>query len=382
MLAKHKRRIRRNPQMTNHSQFKYLHKRWLKQIHLNELECFSTKHFDPRDFIKPLELASIENTSITDACSYYRVQGQHIPSAELVLKQVREIQPEVMDIYVNQVLRHQFYTLPREHRKYLKRSGVLIVDFHEDPYYGDRKNPEVIRRRLKQSTKHFYSYLTADLYSPRGMQTIAVRFQRPGETISGLFWDLMAWVEMILTPKLILMDGEFSNVLVMVPLLQDRIVFITRKDVSYRMRALALTYELTDNWAQYRRFHAVTIREKQRRYHEITIHVTFHLVKGKMKALAIPPFLQITPEEAVRMYKHRFAIETGYRDKHLFQARTTSKHRSIRLMIFLFAISLWNLWQSFLLAVFPRTNRPLSRFACWRRQTRVIKRFLKRDELL
>ena len=101
-----------------------------------------------------------------------------------------------------------------------------------------------------------------------------------------------------------------------------------------------------------------------------------------MKALAVPPFLPITPKKAADMYKHRFAIETGYRDKHLFQARTTSNSVSIRLMLFLFAIILWNLWQSFLLAVYPRTDRPLKQIARWRRQARTIKRFLKRDELL
>lgn len=382
MPSKHRRRIRGNPQLTNHSQFKYLRKRWAKQTLLNELKCFSTKQFEPQDFIKPLELASVDNTSITDACSYYRFLGQHIPSSELVLKQLREIKPELMEIQINQVLRQQFQTLPREHRKYLKRSGVLIVDFHEDPYYGDLANPDVVQGRVKRSTKHFYSYLTADLYSPRGMQTVAVRFQRPGEKISALFWDLLAWVEMIFSPKMILMDGEFSNVLVMDPLLQQKTSFIARKSVSYRMKTLALAYELTDSWEQHRRFHAITIREKQRKYHEITIYVTFHRVKGEMKALVIPPFLHFTPEEAERTYKHRFAIETGYRDKHLFQARTTSKNCSIRLMLFLFAIILWNLWQSFLLAVFPRTNRPLRRLTRWRRQARTIKRFLKRDELL
>ncbi|MFX1533897.1 MAG: hypothetical protein ACFFDI_06645 [Promethearchaeota archaeon] len=54
--------------MTTHSQFKNLRQRWLKRTALNELDCLTTRQFQPANFLKVLELASVDTTSISDAC--------------------------------------------------------------------------------------------------------------------------------------------------------------------------------------------------------------------------------------------------------------------------------------------------------------------------
>ena len=58
---------------------------------------------------------------------------------------------------------------------------------------------------------------------------------------------------------------------------------------------------------------------------------------------------KITPYKADLLYKHRFSIESGYRDKHKFQIFTCTKILSTRLLVYLFAVLLWNCWQSFLI---------------------------------
>ena len=83
----------------------------------------------------------------------------------------------------------------------------------------------------------------------------------------------------------------------------------------------------------------------------------------------------MTADEAIKYYDKRFSIETGYRDKHLFQARTTSIHLSIRYVIFLCAIMLWNLWQAFMILVSRTVNRYTNRLSSWRRQIRTVKLF-------
>ncbi|MFW9994097.1 MAG: hypothetical protein ACFFD4_18780 [Candidatus Odinarchaeota archaeon] len=48
---------------------------------------FNTEKHTAGSFIKPLELASTANVSITAACTLYRANGERVPSAELVPKQ-------------------------------------------------------------------------------------------------------------------------------------------------------------------------------------------------------------------------------------------------------------------------------------------------------
>ncbi|MFX0062356.1 MAG: hypothetical protein ACFFC7_09235 [Candidatus Hermodarchaeota archaeon] len=170
------------------------------------------------------------------------------------------------------------------------------------------------------------------------------------------------------------MDGEFAKVRIFEGLLQQGIPFLVRKNVTNRLFGLKLAYELTDNWLRLLQVHVVTFQDHSKR-HQATVHVIFHQTKGEMKALAFSPQLQFGPKEAERLYSRRFSVETGYRDKYVFQARTTTLHLSIRLLLYLFAIILWNLWQAFLFSVFPHKTTPLPKVNQWRRRSRTVKRF-------
>ncbi|MFX0062355.1 MAG: hypothetical protein ACFFC7_09230 [Candidatus Hermodarchaeota archaeon] len=136
--------------------------------YLNEVDFLRTKHFMPPDFLKSFLLASVDNTSITDAFTYHRVQGFGCPSSELVLQCCRSVAPTEMEVHVNWALRQQFQDLPPAFRRTFKKGGVVIIDFHGDPYYGNRENPLVTKGPTKRSTQWSSQYLTAALASPRG----------------------------------------------------------------------------------------------------------------------------------------------------------------------------------------------------------------------
>lgn len=374
-------KLRINPKLKNHSEFQKLFARWKRQNPLNELESFKTRHFNPSQFWRPLELAAIENWSITGASLYYRSLGMKIPSSETILNCCHLEGDYKMEIQLNHTLEAFFQGLPGKVRRKFRQLGVVIVDVHEDPYYGKPDNPNVRGIRPNRSAKLAYCYLTADLYTPTGKLTIAHVLWRPGEPLEAVFGDLLTRIEFILTPKLIIFDGEFTTVNIMNLLWQKGIPFVGRLRVSYRIRPLALAYSLTDNWEKLRQWRAMTLRANEKKP-EITVHVTFQRVHTEMKALVISPALDWTPEEAVQWYGKRFSIDTGYRDKHQFQGRTSSKTLAVRYLILLFAYIFWNLCQIFFLLVNRGLNKNLPRIAKWRREFRTIKVFLLREVVL
>ena len=378
-MARSKLRI--NPKLKNHTEFQKLFARWKRQNPLNDVESFKTRHFNPLQFWRPLELAAIENWSITGASLYYRSLGMKIPSSETLLNCCHLEGDDKMEIQLNHTLEAFFQGLPGKVRRKFRQLGIVIIDVHEDPYYGKSDNPNIRGIRPNRSAKLAYCYLTADLYTPTGKLTIALVLWRPGEPLEAVFGDLLARIEFILTPKLLIFDGEFTNVRIMKLLRQKRISFVGRLRISYRIRPLALAYSLTDKWEKLRQWRAMTLRSDDRRS-EITVHVTFQRVHTKIKALVISPDLDWSPEEAERWYGKRFNIESGYRDKHQFQARTSSKALAVRYLILLFAYIFWNLCQIFFLLVNRGLNKSLSRIAKWRREFRTIKVFLLRDVVL
>ncbi len=374
-------KIRSNPKLTNHIIYKNLRSRWRKRNHLNKLELFQTRDFTPEMFFKPLELASFDNTSITDACMYYRGKEIPCPSAEEVLLRCREEGADKMAIHVNHALEQQYQDIPGKIRRQFSKQGIIIIDFHTDPYYGTSDNPDVVPILAKRSTTLAYSFLTADVYVSKKKQTIALVHRRRGEAIEDLFWDLMTQVEFLITPKLLIMDGELTTVKIMEELQQRGYSFIGRKRLTNRLRPLALAYSLTDNWEKKRTFRAMRFLDMTKKV-ETTVHVTFQKIQGQMKGLVISPDLQLTPDEADQLYSLRFNIETGYRDKHCFQGRTTSNNLAIRLVLFLFAIMHWNLWYIFLMTASNGCTGNLTSVGIWRRRLRTIKRLTLRDDLL
>ena len=196
-----------------------------------------------------------------------------------------------------------------------------------------------------------------------------------------LFWDIMTYVAWCVTPKLIILDGEFTTTAIMGTLQQKGYPFIGRHAITNRMKALALAYELTDNWKKKRKWTPITFLNKAKN-RTTTVPVTFQQEYGHIKALVKSPDLPFTPDEVEKLYSIRFTIETGYRDKHDFQAQTCSKHLAFRLLLFLFACMLWNVWNAFLLLV-PSVNSPyVTRLNTWRRRKPAIRLFTLRDELL
>ena len=142
-----------------------------------------------------------------------------------------------------------------------------------------------------------------------------------------------------------------------------------------------MAYSLTDNWEPKRQWHQIELCSAPPTQH-VTIHVPFQKVHNEFKAIVKSPGLDWSPDKAVQWYKKRFNIETGYRDKHQFQARTSSKSLTIRFLILLFAFIFWNLCQIFFLLVKKGQNSTLKRVARWRREYRTIKVFLLRDMVL
>ena len=334
--------------MKNHTEFQILFVRWKKRNYFQEVELLKTKHFTTDEFLKPLILASNEKLSITSACTYYRSLGVKCPSAELVLKCCRDIPPRKIEIHLNHALEQQFNNLSGKVRRNLRKKGVIVIDFHGDPFYGNPRNPHITKAAMSRSTSSAYCYLTADLYSPKGNLTIAVVFRRQGEAIQSMFFDLLARIECFITPKMLLFDGEFSSAKILHELDQRGILYISRRAITARIKPLALAYTLSDNWKNKRRFHVVTVRDKWRHV-ELPIRITFQTRFNRLKAIVVSPLLTLTADEAIKFYDKRFSIETGYRDKHLFQARTTPINLSVQFVIFLFAIMLWNLWQAFMI---------------------------------
>ncbi|TXT53155.1 MAG: hypothetical protein BAJALOKI1v1_2740001, partial [Promethearchaeota archaeon] len=168
-------------------------------------------------------------------------------------------------------------------------------------------------------------------------------------TIKSLVEQLLTQIEKIITPRVIIFDGEFSSVATLAFLTQKNIKFIARKSRSPAIKAHLVSHYSMPDWERFQAWHLVRLTSWRSRVKSMDVDVCPHNVNGTMKTLIKSPEWKITPQYAESLYAKRFNIETGYRTKHHFHAFTCTKSLSTRLLLFFVAAFLWNCWQAFLI---------------------------------
>ena len=318
---------------------------------LNKLVPFNTRKYSPKDYFTVLEQASIQEISIKQTCLMSRLQNRSCPSPEQVMKCCRSNSLETMTNFINTTLKEQFYVLPKNIQQQLKKAGTLIIDFHQDPYYGVKDNPDVRKGKLKKSTNLFYEYFTADLYCKTGCFTIAIFHRTPGENIFSLTKRLLEHVKETLNLKIIIFDGEFPAIDVLNFLQQNDIKFLGRKSRTNKVKEHLKEYYGENDWQKKRKWRPIELFSNLSQSKKIRVDICPQNVRGEIKTLIKTSGWSITPKYGDKLYKKRFNIETGFRDKHKFQIFTCTKILSTRLLFFLIACIQWNCWQGFLIWV-------------------------------
>ena len=333
----------------SNSHYKEIHQKLLNLNLFKDLSSFTTRKYDSREYFTVIEQASINRMSIKHTCLMQRFLGRQYPSPEQVMKCCREISSERMAKFVNSALKLQFNALPKNLQHQLKKSAILIIDFHQDCYYGNKTNPDVKKGRVKKSTNLFYEYLTADLYCKNGCFTIALLHRTPGECIFSLTKKLLDHVQEIISIKTILFDGEFATLDILHLLLQKGINFLGRKSRTEVIKRHIDEYYSNSKGITTRKWRPIRLHSWKSICKNLNVEICPQNIHGVMKFMVKSPGWGIKPEYAEKLYRKRFNIETGYRDKHKFQLFTCTKILSTRLLVFLMATLLWNCWQWFLI---------------------------------
>jgi hypothetical protein len=273
-----------------------------------------------------------------------RKDWEECPSGELMLKCLREIPEADIEPMCNRILLEQYHDLPAQVRDEFKRSGLLIVDFHKEPYWGDPAKVAVMKGKNEHDSWYHFIYLTVDLCSEHYRFTIYMTSRVEGFPIETYLQPALDQVLKVITPRYVLFDGEFPTVQVVIFFEGKNIRHLGRKSQTKAVKMEIFGYRLDPSQIPRRRWHVVTITDSKTG-DQISIHVTVQEVNGRLKVLTKSIWDDITPDDAERLYKMRFSIDNGYRNKHTFMAVTSSRSWAVRMVLFLVSVLLWNVWR-------------------------------------
>jgi hypothetical protein len=311
--------------------------------------------------------AGVSQGSTSWAAQSLKQMGTPMPSADTWFREVEQYSEQQMTHLINNVLQVDSRKRILGHK--FRRNGkrYLVIDFHIDPSYAKKRKGKSVKGKPKNSTIWGWSYLTAELVQGTYRQTVALVLRHAGETIAEHIRRLWAELPHDLHIYAVLFDGEFAST--------DSLRFFLEKNVHFLGRCPA-----RGELSQIKKKGADSSTAKMERYwiqaaktnrndEDAMFDVTWQWVCGESRLLIKDQSWNLTIADAEMIYQTRFSIETDFRDKHLFQPRTSSGSSSVRLL--LASVGCW--WVNGMgraLAVAPDVE---TRQSLWAEQYRTLR---------
>src|SRR5262249_41339227 len=229
-----------------------------------------------------------------------------------------------------------------------RRRGVVAIDVHDRPFYGDRTTAGIVGGQKKHGTKHFYRYATAALVHHRHRYTVGLLALTAACSPHEVVAALLAQMECRrLRLRGVVLDSGFDSGQTLLLLQQRGLSYAvplqrkgkgkTRRNACFAWPAGSLTEV---DW--------VTEKSRQKVRPPAVVAPP---VRGRIHLYAFGGWSAADACSAVRAarlakrwYRKRFGIETSYRQMNQGRATTTRKDVVYRLLLVGLALLLRQVW--------------------------------------
>ncbi len=370
--------------------------------------------WQPQDIIQVLIHACLEQTSPEDICSTWdgpSVDRVHSRIGAHSLDQIERL----VNGWLTEVTSRQIF---HPHTKI-----TLAIDFHQQPYYGDRNPDWVTGMKQKKGTYFAICFLIVSIATGTHRCPIFVRLMtRPllsqkAQVIDAILADLRTWlsVERVLLDRGFCEDAIFQvldarGVQYIIAAVRHWTIKTAAEEIQtcVTQHAAHARVDITDpvllgQWARKQGLDSFRVKYVSTGKHKTPVELVAVLVRHRthhrhpLKRWTYNWYLYITncplsPREIVRLYGKRWIIETDIRCITEFKAITNSTKPQMRFLLYGLAMVFDALWVVFsLLLNRLRSNNSLSiteetRFRIKQSDTllviaRAFKRFLRTEIL-
>jgi hypothetical protein len=295
------------------------------------------------DLLAVLGYASANRISMEAAC--HELKGA--PSANRLREVLAQALPErpILQRALNRILRAQTPQMVKKgKRSYDVAMHLTLIPYHGECYAEEK---EIVRGEAKSGTTHFHGYATASIVHNHQRYVLALRFVEKGESMKTIItWLLNRLKSMGISIRCAYFDKGFCSVLVLKTLQRRKLRFIIPMPVRGKSGGVRTLFQAASRKTTY------TFHSPQHGELEVEAVVVKKYSKGRFKrkgarwfAYAVGQLpLSVAPHQVFEMYRHRFGIETNYRQMNQVRARTTSRQPVIRLLFVGLAFILFNLY--------------------------------------
>lgn len=296
--------------------------------------------FSKNDHLRLLIFASLMNAFAEGASRSL----SRTPSADTLLSYIKSQDEEHVKEAFEAQLKENISKLKRQ-RKLWKPVSVAI-DWHDEMYYGDHeKTPKVNGTKPKNGSSYAFQFLTVSILVDGARLVVGVLLLGSRSELPTLTLCVIEKVrELGVRIKDVTVDAGFFSAEMIAYLKAEfektKLRHIIRMPINRKAKKMRL-------WDG-RRFTYVMEDKKRMSPPSAPQLLSFEVVvaydKEKDYTYLFATNLPYKSETILRLYKDRWAIETGYRMYNQFLMKTTSRNYVVRLFYFLLACLMYNAW--------------------------------------
>lgn len=277
--------------------------------------------------------AATTQRTVEAAVAVLRDRGKYVPSPDVVHRRLRETCAGDLVELFTPCLEEAFRDAKR--KRVFRSPKRVAIDIHVKPFYGEAEG--TVRSQAKQGTTRFWAYITLDIVHEGCRLTLAALPLTDKKKAASLVEALLRYAARWIRVCVVLLDR-----------------FFYRADIIRAVEGLGLDWLMAARKSKRMRRRAEQARMEGRPCFRYTMN------PGKMNETCFHVFTVPTEDgglhyfassrEArylghwVKVYRMRWVIETGYRVKNGFLARTAVRGLHVRLFLFLVSVLLHDVW--------------------------------------
>ncbi|KXA93488.1 hypothetical protein AKJ66_01975 [candidate division MSBL1 archaeon SCGC-AAA259E22] len=290
--------------------------------------------YEPVQLLSFLTYAALTNDFVNDAAENYPLPEDEAPHPNTVFYRTKKLSvDEILDQFNSAMER--IIEVARE-KGALEGKLDLAIDLTDWRYYGDKNDPMVLRVKPKDGTTK--AFVLATVYVIVDGERFTLR-AIPVSSLSNkeeIIEELLDYAEKMVDIGTLYVDREFFTV--------DCIKVLKQKNIKFLMPATKndrVKREMEEGHPR-----VVDFEYGVKRKHPVNFNLGIvENDNGDVKTFATNhPVKKDKLKKLFDMYSQRWGIETSYRVKHQFRAKTRTKYYEPRIFLFLFSVCLYNLW--------------------------------------
>lgn len=256
-----------------------------------------------------------------------------VASADTLLRRLKQADEKL--------LRKAFDSTVRRMRKgYVKERSIMAIDYHDIPYYGDKNNLQVRGTKRQRGTNYCHQYATLEIVCGKCRLTLAVRklsFDDDNKAV--VIKELICIARKHAQIAVILLDRAFYGLACIrtLKLLGVKFVMAVPKD-----KAVKQAIKKNENKLPIVVQHCI---KKQETFNLGMIHGEAKEPDKPRPVYCFATNIQTdNVEQITELYRKRWSIETGYKTKKQFRAKTSTQNNTVRELYFFMECLLYNAW--------------------------------------